>query len=675
MLTSVRGKTRQRNNSKKFFSIAVDCRAAKSRDYINAALVKALVKARETGFGDSDGNEMHVSNPTHPLSSPDIVKFLESVASKEQSICLMFDQFEEIYTKPNLSDVFQAAQDLFLSAIAEEGPLVLGFAWRSNFTGLLDHSAYYMWQSLADHRAEMQLKPLDTSEVNSALTAFEKELGDKLSIELRRQLVEAARGYPWLLKKLCKHLLHQVSSRSKQLASVENLSVESLFSTDLQGLLEIEKRTLQFIAESAPIAAFEVIEGFGEAALKRLEDDRLVARSGEMLNIYWDIFRDFLLSGRIPDLPFSFLPTSPSIGALLSVADQLHPSEARTADEVAGPAELAPRTVSNVIRDLLIIGVARSPYSHPTLASGLRPSDPKSVMRLARIAMSKHTLLRALEVAERESSFTELEICELLSRIPSIPDYDDANLLRQVKKLTTWFAASGFLQPTANGWRLLDIGDVDLSYAEQRRGRATGPFVGGSSPTRALEVLRLAQRETSLDPTQAKKPGYEKAFNTLSRFGLIVSLERSWNYVAAEGEEIGASATKRLHNAALRQESLIETVRLLKSDPKISGPVLAEKLAHHFNESWSEGSRKRTGNALKRWGNWMLDCEREKKAVEPKEGVRGKPRGDTPETMNRIHNLLRAGLTQKAIAAELGVSSAAVGVWLKKEKQKAELKG
>lgn len=667
LLSGVRGKSRQRPNSKKVFSIVIDCRAANSPDYINAALVKGLSKAANAGFGEALSADFHVSNPSHPLSSPDIAQFFETLRSRGQVVCLMFDQFEEIYAKPSLSDVFKAAQDLFLSAVAEDGPLVLGFAWRSNFTGQLDHPAYYMWHSLADHRVEMSLKPLDTSEVNTALTAFEKELGDKLGLELRRQLVEAARGYPWLLKKLCIHLLQQVTERSKQLASVENLSVESLFTKDLSGLTDHERRALQHIAENAPIAAFEVVEGFGEAALKKLEDGRLVSRTGEMLNIYWDIFRDFLLSGSIPDLPFSFLPSSPSIGALLSVADQLHPTQSRTAEQIADPAQLAPRTVSNVIRDLLIIGAAESPYSSPTLSKDLRPSDPKSVMRCARNAMSKHTLLRALEFAKREGSFTEAEISDLLATIPSIPDYDEANLLRQVKKLTTWFAATGFLQRTATGWKLADIGEVDLSYAEKSRSRAIGPFNGGSTPTRALELLQFAAIEGSLDPTQAQKPGYPKAFNTLSRFGLIVNMERAWRHVAPEGDEVGSSPVERLLKAALKQESLIATVRLLKENPTIGGPALAEELAKDFNENWSEGSLKRTGNALKRWGQWMLECEREGEVIEPKEGVKGRVRGDTPETMAKIHEMLSAGKTQKAIAQELGYSTAAIGKWLKEE--------
>ena len=83
-------------------------------------------------------------------------------------------------------------------------------------------------------------------------------------------------------------------------------------------------------------------------------------------------------------------------------------------------------------------------------------------MRSARVAMSKHTLLRELNLAKRDGGFTEDEICELLSRIPSIPDSEGANLLRRVRKLTTWLAATGFLQPTTSGWRVLDLSLIHI---------------------------------------------------------------------------------------------------------------------------------------------------------------------------------------------------------------------
>ena len=668
VITSIRGRTRQRNNRKKIFSLAVDCRAASSKDYITAALLRGLTKAREAGFGAAGDVEFQISNPSHPLSSPTIAKFTQSLRDRQQVVCIMFDQFEEIYAKPELKEVFVAAHELFLSAVSDAGPIVLGFAWRSNFAVQQDHPAYYMWHRLADYRLEFPLKPLEPGEVNSALTAFEKELGEKLSVEARRQLVEAARGYPWLLKKLCIHLLQQVRIQSVDQLAVENLSVKSLFSKDLQGISDLEGRSLKFIAQQAPVAAYEVVENFGEAPLRALEEQLLVTRSGEMLNIYWDIFKDFILNGTVPDLPFSFLPASASIASLLSVADQLRSGVGRSHEEIAKPTQLAVGTVGNIVRDLLIIGVAVGTYARPELSATLEPSDPKGVMRQVRSALGKHTLLRQLKNTREEGNFTEDEICRALAEIPSVPEYEEKNLQGHVRRLCSWFAAAGYIQATAQGWRITDIGDVDLSYSQQRRSKATGPFNGGATPPRVLEVLNIVKERSSVDPSQLKSAGFEKALNTLSRFGLIVKLERSWSYVAAESSEIGLSPLSRLHEAARKQSSLVEAVRFLRVDRSVSGPILAKHLASHFGEDWSEGSLKRTGNALKRWASWLIECEDHGTVVEPSAGVRGKKSMKTPERMQRIHELLEQGATKKAVAAEIGVSVGTIHNWLSTEK-------
>jgi hypothetical protein len=84
------------------------------------------------------------------------------------------------------------------------------------------------------------------------MTIFEKELGQKVRPELRRQLMENSQGYPWLLKKLCIHVYDQIFSGIRQAGLVETLDIASLFDRDLQGLTSAEQTCLMLIAHSAP---------------------------------------------------------------------------------------------------------------------------------------------------------------------------------------------------------------------------------------------------------------------------------------------------------------------------------------------------------------------------------------------------------------------------------------
>lgn len=669
LITSTRGKTRQKNYKNKFFTIAIDCRAAKSKDYISAALVRCLKKASVAGFGDKIDNELFVSNPSHPLSSATISDYLSTVKAAGQSICIVFDQFEEIYSKPELEEVFKAAQDLFLSAVSEEGPLVLGFSWRSNFTVQQDHSAYFLWHNLAEYRLEISLKPLESFEVNASLTVFEKELGQKLRPETRKQLVEAARGYPWLLKKLCLHLLKQVKGNEVDQALLEDTSIENLFAEDLHTLSEPEKKALKYIAERAPIARFEAEEQFGSDAIKSLEDRLLVMRSGEMLNIYWDIFKEFILHGVVPELPFSFLPSSPSVASLLSVANELEVGKGKSLEDISVATQLAVGTVGNIVRDLLIVDVASGAYSEPRLNNAMSPKDPKGTMRRVRSALSRHTLLRQLKADRETRDFSEKEISEVLSEIPSVPEYGSSTLNIHVKRLCVWFAAAGFLQATPKGWLLEDTGDVDLSYAEQGRRGRTGFFYGNSPPARAYEVLEFVKQKDTVDPSKINEAGYDAAFIDLSRLGLVVKLEKSWSYVQEEGNEVGISTLERLYIAAKKQAALVRAAGLLRETENTTGPELARHLAKDNKENWSESSLKRIGNSVKRWATWIIECDDAGLAIEPTEGKRGMKSLKSADKIAKIAELRSEGIGWKAISEEIGVTPVTAKRWWESEQR------
>jgi hypothetical protein len=169
---------------------AVDARAATGASYILWSLLACLRAAATQGFGTGDLEGIEISDHSDPLESPSIRKFLAALEHQRRVVCLVFDQFEELYSKPELFLVFEEAQRLFLSAVSAVSNLVLGFAWKTDSTVQQDHPAYYMWHRLADHRMEVSVGPFTHSESSRAMTIFEKELGQKVRPELRRQLIE-----------------------------------------------------------------------------------------------------------------------------------------------------------------------------------------------------------------------------------------------------------------------------------------------------------------------------------------------------------------------------------------------------------------------------------------------------------------------------------------------------
>ena len=165
---------------------------------------------------------------------------------------------------------------------------------------------------------------------------FQKELGEKLRPDLRRQLTENSQGYPWLLKKLCIHVYDLVQHEISQSELVDKaLDIGSLFDKDLQQLTSAENTCLQMIAENAPADWYEMLKFSGQDVLGGLQDKRLIIRSGDRLNLYWDIFREYVLTQTVPSIALSYLPSSPSIRAMLKVGTQLDLEESRSPVELS----------------------------------------------------------------------------------------------------------------------------------------------------------------------------------------------------------------------------------------------------------------------------------------------------------------------------------------------------
>lgn len=482
LIAKLRARSRNRRNGGKYFIYAVDSRAATNATYIAASLIKALREAASKDFGEVAASDIEISDHADPLSSASIQAFLESLERKRQIVCLVFDQFEELYSKPDLYPVFEEAQSLFLSAVSALSGLVLGFAWRTDSTVQQEHPAYFMWHRLRDHRLEMALRRFPQAESSHAVTLFEKELSEKLRPEIRPQVLEVSQGYPWLLKKMCIHLFQQLRAGATQAELVETLDVAALFDRDLQQLTHAEDTCLRLIARTAPADWYEVLETSGPEVLRALQDRRLVVRSGDRVNVYWDIFREYILSRTVPSIPFSYIPSAPSLDSFLRVAGALSRETGLTPAELSKVSGLGEKTVGNVLRDLRMFGVASGSYSAPCLASEIPSGDPKDVLERVRRVLSRHAL--TLELSKLgEGATVELDqIAESLRSLNRTALHSTQTWTVYADRMAYWLAAAGLLvREEQTGWRRKDASHIVLLQRRIRQ-RARRPFTGDAPP-------------------------------------------------------------------------------------------------------------------------------------------------------------------------------------------------
>ncbi len=129
--------------------------------------------------------------------------------------------------------------------------------------------------------------------------------------DLERRLIESSQGFPWLIKKLCIHTLDQYrNGKTIEELIEQELNYKELFESDLLNLGKEEKAAINLVAKSAfsgnPCDITDV-DNITQEVIDALINKRLIIRTGTTLNIYWDIFRDYVVTGDIPVIGESYL--------------------------------------------------------------------------------------------------------------------------------------------------------------------------------------------------------------------------------------------------------------------------------------------------------------------------------------------------------------------------------
>jgi len=513
----------------------------------------------------------------------------------------VFDQFEELYSKPELFPVFEEAQRLFLSAASAGSNFVLGFAWRTDSTVQQGHPSYFMWHRLADHRFEVGLAPFSYAESSMALTSFEKALGEKIRAELRRKLIENSQGYPWLLKKLCIHLYEQITSGASQADLTETLDVASLFDRDLKILTPPENACMRAIAQGAPADWYETLESFGPEVLRALQDKRLIVRSGDRINLYWDIFREYVLTKTVPSIPFGYLPSSPSLTSLLSVAGQLQEHDMRTPCELSSVSGLSEKTVGNVIRDLLMFGIATSDPNGIRLDPLMPSSGQMDVLERLRHVLKRHALTLKLCRFDEKTRITLEDLIKYLKQINPTAKHRAETWSGYAERMAFWLTATGFLEPGDNAWTPKDKGEVVLPVHRKRPRREV--FTGGAPPIKVVEAYDWLAAKGPLSSEAMEEKGLRNALAILCRFGLVQRDEQKRYLVVGHAYRDTAEA---VWNAARDEETLDEVIEYLMDAPFRRGSELARHLNEKYKAKWAAASEKRIGDALLSWGKWIM---------------------------------------------------------------------
>ncbi len=591
----------------KLFFYAVDVRAASNSSYIYSSFLSALNSASQNGFGSS--LTLEVSNYADPLQSESIKEFFTKCEQKHELIILVFDQFEELYSKSTLFSVFEEAKKLMFSTIAASTNLVLGFAWKTDSTVPQDHPAYHMWHQLTDHRYEIQLSLFSHADANNSMNLFEAELGEKVRPELRKYLVENSQGYPWLLKKLCIHLYEQIKSGASQHQLVDRaLDIASLFDRDLNNLTDAETACLKLVAEHAPSDWYEVLEMTGHEVVQTLQNKRLIIRSGDKLNLYWDIFRNYVVSHEIPSIPFTYIPQSPSIEALLRTALQLDTTEPKSIRNLSDRIEFKESTVRNIIHDLEQFGIANVENDEVLLDSHIKEISSRSILSRIRVVFKRHGLTGLLKTHNSTKAASQNQIIQYLKQLNPTAQHHSRTWNTYANRMCLWMFILGYIDQSSGGILYKDHGDIIEGEVKTFRGRGIRRrviFIGDASPARVIESLNYIKKNETCSFAHMKSIGLRNACAVLYRFRLV-ELTPAHYYRVNESIVKDNSAIEAVWNEAQKEESLKYTIEYLSNKPNASNQEVGRCVAEHFKRPWIDNTLRVVGGSLIRWASWLM---------------------------------------------------------------------
>ena len=341
LINAIKGTCSNKQHKKKFFAFAVDSINAETQRFVGLAFEKMLMKALQNGFIESSkvkSKKISFISDYDLLSSNSVQEILKYLKVNDKVLILIFDQFEDVFRREHLYKPFH---EFLLHVNDAQSNIILGFSWKKEITLSPDSESHKFWLQAKNLSKPFELDGFNNEELNLIIGQLEKEpkVG-KLPKGLKDMLTEYSEGYPWLIKKLCTHIFNEIyKGRKISELSKSNLNVPELFKQDVEGLNNDELKTLNTIADFADKGRFihesDIPEIVASEIILSLLQKRLIVKSGAIYKPYWDVFREFILTGNVPALTINFfLRQSPE--ACLSVYQIFKSEEKYTLDELHG---------------------------------------------------------------------------------------------------------------------------------------------------------------------------------------------------------------------------------------------------------------------------------------------------------------------------------------------------
>lgn len=563
----------------KIFNFNVDVRSATSEMYVETVVLKALNSMNDCGFINIDFNKIKFSNLNELFQNNEVKSALQQVKDDNKLIVLFFDQFEEIISKKQFATIFNNAKNLSLIIESLQTNIIIGFAWKTDFNIASDHPAYSIWNQLKDHRLEINLSRFSNQDSKLCLGNYLKcskfkNLGELIS----KYIIDESNGFPWLLKKFCIHLENSYENLDNQIAILtEGLKIEKIFEQDMSGLSEDEIKCIHAIGKQSPADYYEMLENYNDNVIKNLIDSRLVIKKGSKIVLYWDIFKDYINTGKVPEFEMDLIPITPYTSFIKAI-EVLSNNQNLTIAEFSEKLCVKETSAMNVVVDLAKFDL----IVKDGMSLRLKQVDLRKNIEQISSYMSKHVLIKQLKQST-EKSYSVLKVL-----FQNYYPYTGKTLEGYLNKLFVWFKSCGLI-------------DFDKPNSIRTSNSELYYYIESTYKNVKNTLANIIINKTRVSEfTDKKKRQIIKFLEKLKAIKVdkdIIINKEKMNYVVEKFQ-------------TLPPYQLVEKFMLI---PGVKHDIknLAEYLRSELNPSWTLDNARRYSNWLHSWYSQILKLKQQ----------------------------------------------------------------
>ena len=397
-----------------------------------------------------------------------------------------------------------------------------------------------------------------------------------------------------------------VKEGKKQEDAIEQtLNIGSLFESECAELTSQEYGCIKQIAKESPADYFKIIDTFGQDTLQTLINRRTVIKRATKLTLYWDIFRDYVISGKLPEVNIDYIPQVQFSTFLKIISALIENNGKITINILSQNTLLGKSTIDNILIDLVMFGIVYRDRNEITL----KENNYSDTMKKIQLFFKRHIVWLSIQ-KQFGDKFSVSDYNTIFASLYSTNQISDKTKKIYSARLIGWLLDLKLILIENSMYKInykVDILDIDWTEYKKnrkvnksRRGRKhnnSDVYWPQVSPKK-IKQFYSDYSEKNQTATEWITNGNKKVLEDL------ISLNAA---SVSEHDELEIHCSCReLFQIIKTKKNIQFAIKQLENEPKLSAKDLAMRINQTFNKSWSEGTKRVTGGMIYRWGTELM---------------------------------------------------------------------